>query len=144
MAYIPSDAEWYLAEIVIEITIAGDSRNVVHRNTVLLRADSPDQAYEKALARGKAEESDYENIEGNRVLFKFKGLRDLLVIYDKLEDGAELTFSEQVGVTESELARIITPKHELGVFASIVGANKPNYAAGDILRDVYERFPDLK
>jgi hypothetical protein len=40
MGYIPTDAKWYLADIVMEITIQGDSRNVVHVNTTLVRADS--------------------------------------------------------------------------------------------------------
>jgi len=32
MAYIPTDAQWYVAEIVEQITVEGDSRNVVHKN----------------------------------------------------------------------------------------------------------------
>ena len=40
MAYIPEDAKWYLADIVLEITIEDDPRNVVHTNLVLISADS--------------------------------------------------------------------------------------------------------
>jgi hypothetical protein len=35
------DAEWYLAEIVEEFRIAGETQNIVHTNLVLVRADSP-------------------------------------------------------------------------------------------------------
>jgi hypothetical protein len=41
MAYIPKDAKWYIAELVMEFQIEGESRNVVHVNIVLIRADSP-------------------------------------------------------------------------------------------------------
>ena len=35
-----------------EITVEGESRNVVHTNLLLVRADSPEEAYEKALELG--------------------------------------------------------------------------------------------
>ena len=36
MAYIPTDAKWYVAELIEQITIEGDSRSVVHKNLVLI------------------------------------------------------------------------------------------------------------
>ena len=35
MAYIPSDAEWYIAELINEIAVEGETSNVVHRTFVL-------------------------------------------------------------------------------------------------------------
>jgi hypothetical protein len=55
MGFIPKDPKWYLADIVEEIRVAGDWRNVVHTNLILVRADSPDEAYEKAMALGNRE-----------------------------------------------------------------------------------------
>ena len=59
MAFIPADAKWYLAEIVEQISVEGDPRSVIHTNLVLVRADSPDEAYsdfdrewKKALTAG--------------------------------------------------------------------------------------------
>ena len=52
MGYIPEDAKWYLADIVLQIAVDDDPRSVVHINLVLIRADSPEEAYEKALALG--------------------------------------------------------------------------------------------
>ncbi len=49
MAFIPQCAKWYLADIVIEFTIEGERDNLVHTNVTLIRADSPEQAYERAL-----------------------------------------------------------------------------------------------
>jgi len=55
MAYIPKDAEWYLATLVVEIVVEGDPRNVIQINQVLIHANNPEEAYEKALSRGKDE-----------------------------------------------------------------------------------------
>jgi hypothetical protein len=91
MGYIPKDTKWYLADIVQEITVEGDPRNVVHTNLVLIRADSPEEAYEKAMELGTAGDQSWENADGKRVTFRFRGLRELNVIHDELEHGAELS-----------------------------------------------------
>ena len=77
MAYIPKDARWYLADIVLEHTIEGDARNLVHVNIHLIAADSPDQAYEKAMMLGRESEQTYTNTVGREVRVTFRGLRDL-------------------------------------------------------------------
>ena len=87
MAYIPESAKWYLAEIVEEIIVEGDARNVVHTNLVLVRADSPEEAYEKAVQLGTAVEMSYENLAGKRVTFRFRGLHDLNVIHAERRTG---------------------------------------------------------
>jgi hypothetical protein len=46
----------------------------------------------------------------------FRGLRDLYLIYDKLEDGAELIYEEYQEITEEEIAAIVTPKEKLAAF----------------------------
>lgn len=144
MSYIPEDAEWYLADILMEITVEGDSRNVVHTNTVLIRAGSPDEAYEKALTKGRTEEISYQNPDGRLVTFLFKGLRDLIVIQEQLEDGAELTYTERIGMPEDELQKLITPKNELSVFEPISLSQGPDYSCGEIMKEVYERWPHLR
>jgi hypothetical protein len=53
MAFIPEGAKWYLAELVQELRVAGDSRNVIWRNLTLVRADSPEHAYQEALRLGR-------------------------------------------------------------------------------------------
>ena len=117
MGYVPLNAKWYLAEIVQVILVEGDPRNVVHTNVVLVRADSPEQAYGKAVELGIAAESSYENPEGNRVTCTYRGLRDLNVIHDDLEHGTELIYSEQTDMDERAIQQWVSPKEELGVFA---------------------------
>jgi uncharacterized protein DUF4288 len=143
MGYVPEDAKWYLAEIAEAITVEGDPRTVVHTNMVLIRADSPDEAYNKSLALGKSRETSYENIEGRKVTLKFKGLHDLNVVYEELDDGAELIYSEHIASSEEEIGRWIPPKAELGVFAPISPSKGPDYAFRNVMQELYQRFPSL-
>ena len=90
MGFISPNAKWYLAEIVLQIAVEGDPRFVVHTNMVLVRADSPDDAYIKATELGITQESSYQNPADKLVTFTFRGLRDLNAIHEELEHGAEL------------------------------------------------------
>ena len=70
MAYIPKDAKWYLAAMVEEITVEGDSRRIVHKNWTLIRGDSPEDAYRKAHELGRKSDVPYENPNGRLVQIK--------------------------------------------------------------------------
>src|SRR5258708_34582100 len=98
MAYIPKDAEWYLADIVLLHTIEDDSENVVYINFVLIHASSPENAYEKALERGHNQEAVYENTESKRVTGTFIALRELNGIHGKWEHDRELTYNRTIGL----------------------------------------------
>jgi hypothetical protein len=135
MGFIPTDARWYLADIILEHIVEGDSRNLVHINMHLIEAESPEQAHEKALALGSDSEDEYTNTDGRRVRVAFRGLRGLNVIHDALEDGAELAYSEMVGVSEEQLRGWITPMEQLDVFAPIESKSSgPNYMPGSVMQ----------
>lgn len=101
MAYIPPRAKWYIAEIVEHLRVQGDRRAVVHVNLCLIEATGPANAYRKALALGRAAEMTYLNPKGRKVSIEFLGLRDLNVIHDPLEHGAELLYRRYVGLTSA-------------------------------------------
>jgi hypothetical protein len=143
MGYIPKSAKWYLADIVEQITVEGDPRNVIHTNLILIRADSPEEAYEKALELGAAGEQSYENPDGKQVTFRFRGLHDLNVIHDELEHGAELIYTEDLDLDESAIREWVAAKDKLGVFLPITPSTGPNYASRDVMDEVYRRFPHL-
>src|SRR5262249_20055632 len=125
---------WYVADVVLEHRIDGDPENVVHVNTHLVEAGSPDEAYEKALALGRAREHEYENTDGRAVRVGFRGLRELNVVHEPLEDGAEIMYTEDVGVPEDRLRGWITPKEQLGVFAPIEPKRGPNYMPESVMQ----------
>jgi len=136
MAFIPDGAKWYLADLVVAISVGSRKKVTVHVNTVLVRADSPTEAHEKALALGRQEELRYENAQGEKVRFRFLGLRDLNVIHDELEHGCELIYSERLGRTMSQAKALVSRRSQLGVFAPRVPSRAPDYMSGDIRREL--------
>jgi hypothetical protein len=131
MGFIPANAKWYLADIVEEIQVQDDSQNVIHINTVLVRADSPEEAHAKALELGEQCNRAYENSAGNNVTISFRGLRDLYVIHDELEHGAELFYDERFGLTEEQIVALVCEKENLSVFQPWKGPDpaSPDYVA---------------
>ncbi|GCE13969.1 DUF4288 domain-containing protein [Tengunoibacter tsumagoiensis] len=108
--------QWYLAELLEEARITGEAEHIVYNSLVLIRASSPEEAYKKALQRGKEREDNYEDDEGRWVTVAFRGLSDLNLIDGELEDGAEIIYEELEGISDEELVNLIPPKEQLGVF----------------------------
>jgi Domain of unknown function (DUF4288) len=133
--YIPDDAAWYLADLVEEIRVEGDPRSVVHINTVLVNAQSPEEAFTRACQLGQEAEQDYLNPSGRRVTFVFRGLRNLNVIHDPLEHGGELCFSERVGLSDAEIRGLVRDKDSLGVFCAPEPLDRPDYSCGEALQE---------
>lgn len=144
MTFIVEDTDWYLAWIVQEIRVEGDPRNVAHTSTRLIRARSPEEAYEKAIKLGEEEQAAYENPEGKQVTIIFRGLTDLNVIHEDLEDGAELTYQEEVGIPEEEIVQLLTEKNNLTVFREDDVAEGPNYISKEIAEELESHFDKKK
>jgi hypothetical protein len=125
VGYVPADAKWWLADLIVEFTFEGEVGNLVHYNLTLVRADSAEEAYSKSLRLGVEHESTYTNSDGKLVTVRFRGLRDPYVIYDELEDGAELLYEEQTNVPEQQLLSTIKSKDALSVFEPWVPPDMP-------------------
>jgi hypothetical protein len=132
VAYIPADAKWYLADIVIDHQIDGDPRHVVHVELILIRADSPEQAYAEAERIGRESELEYENTEGRVVRVVYRGLKGLNVIHDELEHGAELAYAEHVCEGDDAVRGLVTEKSRLNVFRPREVSAGPNYMPGSV------------
>ncbi len=128
--------EWYLADLVVSIDVERDERTVVHVNTVLIQADSPESAYQAALELGENENCAYSNPMGDKVTFKFRGLRDLFMIGDVLEHGTEIIYEEKIDVSESRIEQMLSDKEMLAVFSKSVKIDKPNYMPKSIYDDI--------
>ncbi len=142
MGYIPKDAQWYLADVIVELRIEGEPRSLIHINTLLVLADSPEEAHQKAWALGQQEEHLYENTDGRRVAVLFRGLGELNVIHDELEHGAELVYRERVGLSEEQICALIKPKDHLGVFAPGEPSAGPNYMPKSVMDELRKAGPD--
>ncbi len=133
------DARWYIAEIVEEIVVEDDPRNVVHVNFVLLRANSSDDAYETAIELGRQSEQEYPNPAGKLVKCVFRGLRNLTYLYEAPEHGAEVWYEKKIGMSAEEIRSLTKPKDMLNVFLPDDNPNQasePDYSAKDIMDEV--------
>jgi hypothetical protein len=128
MAYVSPESKWYVAELIEEITIEGDPHNVVHRNVTLIYANSPEEAYGKALTLGKENEGSYENPERKLVRTKFWGLGELNVLHDDLKHGAQF-YQEQIGVPGEKLNRWVLPKKNLSAFLPLKTTAATNHSS---------------
>ena len=134
--------KWFLAELVMKITVADDPRNVVHQNLVLVRASSADEAYEKALRFGKNGEISYDNPAGKTVQISFEGVSDLIDIYEDLEDGSELDFHYTVDKPEERIQSLVLPRERLRAFLPPRRAEEPDYTSAEIMAEV-ERLMEI-
>ena len=100
-----------------QVILAG----VVHTCARLIRAHSPEEAYDKALRLGQEKEITYENSDGKGVKIVFRGLTDLIGIYEDLENGAELTYEEEIGVKEDEIKKMLTEREHLRAYPKTRG-----------------------
>jgi hypothetical protein len=135
VAYIPRNARWYVAEIVEEIRVEGDERNVVHRILVLVDASSPEDAYRRAMELGQQSELTWQNPKGRTVVSRFRGLSELDVVHDPLEHGAELCFFEDISVPEERVAAWVRNKERLNVFREIEPSTGPDYSCKEVVEE---------
>jgi hypothetical protein len=90
-------------------------RCLAWENTIILKAQDRDEAYQKAMEFALAEEDDKTDRQG---LGKWvcEGLTSLLPIYDKLEDGTEVIWTEHKNKTVKTIKSWIKKKEELECF----------------------------
>jgi tetratricopeptide (TPR) repeat protein len=110
--------EWFLAEHIQQFTFANGDDPLVWVNTVLIQATSLEEAYSKAMAQGEPYNHKFINTDQVEVTCTFRGLRDLYLIYDKLEDGSEIIWTEYDDLDEAQIAAMVTPKEKLAAFVT--------------------------
>lgn len=145
MAYIPEDAEWYLADVVEMLQVSGHATIIVHINTLLVRADSPEEAYFRAMTLGRQGlgargRSTYRNLAGEKVTTTFLGLSELNVIHDPLEDGAEISYRERRVLSLDAAKKLVARKQNLAVFRPRRPTARPDYMSGDIAKELVDHF----
>ena len=86
MPHSPETADrWYIAELTEEVTLEGDPKNLVHKKTRVIFADSPQDAYEKALSMITEHEISYINEHHKAIRTRFWGLRELDVTNEDID-----------------------------------------------------------
>jgi hypothetical protein len=122
---------WYVAHEILYYepkrrSLGNRGRLTVEENLILIRARSPEEAYRKAVKRGGLNEEDVR-IDGVEGRCKFAGLRDLVLVYDELEDGAELEWN-RFEASGKDIRRIVKRKREMQAFAPAGPTTRPRTA----------------
>ncbi len=120
---------WYIVEIIekfepVDRNEKQDLRRVsTWGNHHLIKADSPEKAFDKAVKLGKEKNYKFTNSDKLEMESIFVGIGELLPIYEDIEDGAELMWNDygfisnrrtmRMPYEKKELMKLIKPKQEL-------------------------------
>ena len=110
---------WFIAEIIeMYEPLNSDTSKELRRITTygnyhLIKAETPSQAFDKAVKIGK--QSNYEFINSNNIKMKseFVGIGDLVPITENIEDGAEILWNDYGQITARRTLKMNRSKKEL-------------------------------
>jgi hypothetical protein len=116
-----SPVGWYVGSYLLRfVRTEGSGNNDPGRrflsweNTVLVKARSLDQAYAKVERLGRAKTKSYRGgPKGLPVRWIFEGVTDLLPLYERLRDGAEIMWTERSPRTLGSLRGLVKTKAKL-------------------------------
>lgn len=100
-----------------------DKKNLARRclaweNTILIRARTREQAYRKAVAMGQSSNGSeaWDSNTKRRGAWRFEGLTELLPVYDRIEDGAEISWIKHENRSVRKVKSFVKRKRDLAVF----------------------------
>jgi hypothetical protein len=117
-----SPVNWYVASVLIRFETEEENLENLNRrclaweNYHIIKANSPDEAYKKAIKLGKSQVQKYKNSDGANVQWIFEGLTMLVPIYEELNDGAEIGWTEHENKAVKTIKNLVKPKEKLEVF----------------------------
>jgi hypothetical protein len=116
---------WYVAELTEEVTLEGDPQNVVHKKTRVIFADSPQDAYEKALAMITEHEISYINQHHKAIRTRFWGLRELPLSNEDM-DRAGMLPKSRAGAARRHNSTGLSPEQQFALLISLTPGALPN------------------
>jgi Domain of unknown function (DUF4288) len=125
MTNSPETARWYIAELTEEVTLEGDPQNIVHRKTRVIFADSPQDAYEKALTMITEHEIGYLNEHRKTIRTRFWGLRELNLSNEDM-DRAGILPEARIGTARRRNATGLSPEQQFALLLSLKPGALPN------------------
>ena len=97
-----SPVGWYVASYILRFVVLDrpdkdnpDARFLTWENTIIVKANNLDEAYDKTVKDANLGTDPYENTDGADVQWVFEGVTEVLPIYEELEDCAEIMWAER-------------------------------------------------
>lgn len=113
------NGNWYIVEIIekcepVDRNEKQDLRRVTTwGNHHLIKANSPEKAFDKAVKLGKESEYKFINTDKIEMEWIFVGIGELLPIYDdNIEDGTELMWRDYGFISDRRTKRLVFDKKE--------------------------------
>jgi len=120
MKKIKVNGDWYIAELLEKCEPVGrDKRNpnrrhTVWRNAILIQAESAEAAYDKAMQFGKQEyRMRYQAASGDTVQWSFLGVADLIPVYEDIQDGNELFWTDHGEISAKRAKAMVRTKKQV-------------------------------
>ena len=116
-----SPVGWYVGSYIIRFIELNENSNddlekkfLAWENTKIIKASSLDEAYDKLVEEAQSETEPYKGgKDGVPVQWVFEGVTELLPIYEKLEDGAEIMYREHNPTKLKNLRKRVKEKSEI-------------------------------
>jgi hypothetical protein len=115
-----SKGNWFIVEILekCEPVLRNEDqelrRVLTYGNHHLIKANTPKEAYEKAVKIGKENEYQFVNTRKEKMEWIFVGIGDLLPIYEEnIEDGCELMWRDYGSISNKRATRLALTEFEL-------------------------------
>lgn len=113
-----SPVGWYVVSYLLRFVELDDDRKddnearfLSWENTILVRARTLDDAYEKGMKVARENAKPYKGgPDGVPVQWKLVGITSVLPIYEKLGDGAEILWTERAPRKLKNLKQMVGPK----------------------------------
>lgn len=106
--------KWYSAHLIIYFELKDEPQDHFYlwENIVLIKAETTDEAFEKAKLRGQQDEGDDESLtwNGKPARAVFAGVRKLVECLDpeeRPEDGTEVSYVEIEVASKADIERMI-------------------------------------
>jgi hypothetical protein len=113
------NGNWFIVEIIEKCEpVKRNEKQELRRVTTwgnhhLIKADSPEKAFDKAVKLGKKAEYKFTNADKIEMEWIFVGIGELLPIYEDIEDGAELMWNDYGFISNRRTMRMPYKKKEL-------------------------------
>jgi len=113
------NGNWYIVEIIEKYEpVERNEKQELRRVTTwgnhhLIKADSPEKAFDKAVKLGKEAEYKFTNSDKIEMEWIFVGIGELLPIYEDIEDGVELMWNDYGFISNRRTMRMPYKKKEL-------------------------------
>jgi hypothetical protein len=116
---IINKGNWFLVEVIERCEpVNSDNKKDLRRCTVwgnfhLIKASTPDKAYDKAVQLGLSGNYTFKNSDKLDMKWEFVGIGDILPIYEDLEDKAEVMWTDYGFISAKRSEKLTRTKKEL-------------------------------